>query len=207
MLHFWIAVLQVTGMLWHPQCTNCKALNLYWVLLQQTAYLVGPSTRAAVGKGRPEAACPLPSRFGCPRCWRMAHLLDESSLGWDHPGKGLCYDSSQHSRTLERSLCKGARCCDKSRSSSWKAGAGRGSAAPSPAGAEGTACAAGQLLFPRLTMANLLVTSQFREQNIVLRNYNAVLMLPLLALSSDNKTFCHSRCGMTAMNTHWVTPR
>lgn len=39
---------------------------------------------------------------------------------------------------------------------------------PSPAKAEGAAYAAGQLLFPCLTMANLLVTSQFWEQNIIL---------------------------------------
>lgn len=66
--------------------------------------------------------------------------------------------------------------------------------------------AAGQLLFLLLTMADFLVTSLFWEQSIIGWNYNAVLMLPLLALSSDNEVFRRSRRGMTAVNTHWVTP-
>jgi len=54
---------------------------------EQPAYLVGPSTAAAIGKGWPEVVCALPAASarrdgvggGC--CWWTARLLDERSVG------------------------------------------------------------------------------------------------------------------------------
>lgn len=159
---------------------------------------MGRSTTAAIGKGWPEV-----DRFQLSRM-----LVDGSPVRWKQlrVGSPLCYDSSRGSRMMENLLCKGCSLLWETLEQLPESGSGEGQGGPAqlqrrtlPA-LQVTSCS------PHLTMANLLVTWQFWERNIVLWNSNMVLMLPLLALSSDNKTFCRSGCGMTAVNTHWVTP-
>lgn len=92
----------------------------------------------------------------------MAHLLDESSLGVGSPCVTTALGAAERWRPL---LCKGAQLVTNPGAAPGKWD-WREAAQPSPDEAEGTVCAAGHLLFPCLTMANLLVTSQFWERNI-----------------------------------------
>lgn len=181
-----------------------------WVLLQQTAYLVGPSTtrRGMTRRGM----CP-PSYFGCPG-WggRCVTLVDGSPVRQNQLREGQLWEGALLPQLLAQP--NAGALVRQSCSRLWQTlGAAPGKREQRKAAQPSLAQlipSGGCCLHCRSAPVPLPDNSKSLHRFAVLGTENCLVKwrcrLPLLALSSDNKTLCRSCCGMTAVNTHWVTP-